>query len=265
MISPISNSHTLQPLHALQRNQDRLHEVMRRLSTGKRINRGADNPAGLIASERLSAEIRSLEAQSRALARADANAAIAEGRTAQVSSMVNDLHSLVLAGANEAGISDAERAAYQTQIDSTVASINRMSGDASASFSGLDLSNDGNLEIDQLLNDARAAAVSVATGGANDLASGNFSAAQAALSTAATNIATIRGNIGSYQKNYLIPQMNSNAVAIENLSDSRSRIVDTDYAVETSRLAQAQILTTASVKALISANKVTGSILDLLR
>lgn len=265
MISPISNLHTLRPIHALQRNQIRLVEVLRRLSTGKRINRGADNPAGLIASERLSAEIRSLEAESRAAARADANAAIAEGRTAQLSSMFNDLHSLVLAGANEGGISDAERAAYQTQIDSTVAGIQRMSGDAIASFSGLNLPDDGNLQIEQLLNEARAAAVSVVSGGANDLAGGNFSAAQTSLSTAVTSIATIRGHIGAYQKNYLIPQMSSNAIAIENLTDSRSRIVDTDYAVETSRLAQAQILTTASIKALISTNKVTGSILDLLR
>jgi len=265
VISPISNSHTLRPIHALWRNQNRLVEVLRRLSTGRRINRGADDPAGLIASERLSAEIRSLDAESRSLARADANAAIAEGRTAQLSSLFNDLHSLVLAGSNGAGISDAERAAYQTQIDSTVAGIQRMSGDALASFSGLDLPDDGNTDIEQLLSDSRAVAASVATGGANDLASGNYAAAQASLFTAAANIATIRGNIGGYQSNYLIPQMASNTIAIENLTDSRSRIVDTDYAVETSRLAQAQILTAANINALVSANKVTSSILDLLR
>jgi len=252
-------------LYALHRNQVYVFDVLLRLSTGRRINRGADDPAGLIASERLAAEIRRLEAESRALALADSNATIADGRTAQLSGLFNDLHALVLAGSNEAGISDAERAAYQTQIDSTVASIQRISGDALSSFSGLDLPANGNTDIQQLLSDARVAAASVASGGANDLASGNYSAAQTALSTAATNVATIRGNIGAYQKNYLVPQMTSNAISIENLTESRSRIVDTDYAVELSNLAQAQTLTTASIKALVIANRLTGSILDLFQ
>lgn len=265
MISPISNAHTAGPLRALHRNQVILVAVLRRLSSGRRITRGADDPAGLIASERLAAEVRSREAESRALARVDARATIAEGRAAQLSSLFNDLHALVLAGANEAGISDAERAAYQVQIDTTVASIQRISGDALASFSGIDLPDDGIAEIAQMLTDARAAAASLASGGANELSTGNYAAAQTMLATAVTDIATIRGTIGAYQKNYVIPQMTSNAIAIENLSESRSRIADTDFAVETSRLAQAQVLTTASIKALVTVNRLTGSILDLLR
>jgi flagellin len=265
MISPISNAQALPAIHTLQLNQIRLIDVLRRLSTGRRINRGADDPAGLIASERLSAQIRSLEAESKALARADANAAIAEGRFGQLSGLFSELHTLVLAGSNDAAVSDAERAAYQTQIDGTVESIRRMSGEALASLSGLNLPGDGNVEIERLLAESRAAAVAVASGGANDLPGGNFAAAQTALSTAVVNMATIRGSIGAYQKNYLMPQMVSNAVAIENLTDSRSRIVDTDYAVETSQLVQARVLTTAGIKALLAVHKTTGGVLDLFR
>ncbi|MCH7925340.1 MAG: flagellin, partial [Planctomycetes bacterium] len=66
MISPISNVRTLSALHQLNRNQNFLFETMKRLATGRRINSGKDDPAGLISSERLAAEIRALEAESRA-------------------------------------------------------------------------------------------------------------------------------------------------------------------------------------------------------
>lgn len=264
MISAISNVNTLSALFALQRTQASMNTVLQRLSTGRRINSGRDDPAGLIASERLASEIRSLEVQNRASARADSNAAIAEGNAAELSTMFSDLNGLVLASANQAGMSDAEIAANQMQIDNTVASIQRFHGNSVSSLDGINMPNGGNAAVTALYDNALAAAVSVRSGGANDLASGNFAAAQTAISAASTDVASARGRIGGYQKDVIGPQIRSNQVAIENLTASRSRIVDTDFAEEMSNFVRNKILLTAGFKTLKIAQQQTKSVLDLL-
>ena len=264
MISPISNSSTLSAIHQLFRNQNLLLQTMNRLATGRRINSGKDDPAGLISSERLAADIRALEAESRANQRVNSNANITEGHASQLSAMYQDLHTLVLAGANQAGMTDAEIAANQMQIDNIVAGIARFTEDATASLDGLNLPDGGNAEIEALYNSSYAAAASVRSGGGNDLSSGNYDAALTALEGAIGDIATSRGMVGTYQKDVLDPQYRSNQIAIENLTESRSRIVDTDYAVEISILAQAQILVKAGIMNLKIANQQAATVLQLL-
>jgi flagellin-like hook-associated protein FlgL len=264
MISPISNFRVLGPLHDLGRNQVRVEEILKRLSTGRRINSGRDDPAGLIASERLEAEIRSLEAESRALARADANANIAEANTAQLSSIYREIDSLTLRAANSGAISVEERDAYQLQIDSLSASAQRISSSVLSSYGGVNLPGTGNAELAQAVNDARVAVANITSGGPHDLASGNLELARTALASASTGIASARGRIGAYQRYDVLPRIASNLVAIENLTASRSRIADADLAVETSLLAQAQVVETASLKALSIVNQRSGSVLDLI-
>lgn len=264
MISPISNANSLPGLRSLNANLATLGQILTRLATGRRINSGKDDPAGLIATERLSAEIRSREAESRAMARADANAAIADGHTAQLGSLFADLNGLVVAGANDAGLSDAERNALQLQVDSTVASINRISGEAFRSIDHLSMPNNGQHELTAKLRDARAAAATVASGGSADLNSGDFATAQASIATALDSVATVRGEIGAYQKYVVAPRIRSNAITIENLTSSRSVLLDTNYATETSRLAQANVLIAANRQSLVLGNRLAGSVLDLL-
>lgn len=264
MLSPISNARTLSALHALSANQLELATVLRRLSSGRRINTGKDDPAGLIASERLAAEMRSREAESRAIARADANAAVAEGHMAQLGGLYGELNALVVAGANDAALSDSERAAYQTQIDSTVASINRISGEARDWLGAVDLPHSGAADTVTLLQEAQSAAASVATGGPADLNSGDYATAQTSVSTAILNIATIRGTIGAYQKDDLMPRLRSNEIALERLTDSHSRVADADYAVETSLLTQSGVRQQAIFKSLMIINRSAGAVLDLL-
>lgn len=264
VISPISNAKSLPPLNALNSNLVKLGQVMKRLATGRRINSGQDDPADLIATERLSADIRSLEAESRSLARAEANAAIADGHTAQLGSLYADLNGLVVAGANDAGLSDAERNALQLQIDDTVSSINRFSGEAYGAIDRLSMPNDGQNELTAKLSDARAAAATVASGGSADLNSGDYAVAQASIATALDNVATVRGTIGTYRKNVVAPRIRSNAIAVENLTSSRSVLLDTDYASETNRLAQTKVLVAANRMSLVLGNGLAGSVLDLL-
>lgn len=264
MITPLHNSGVLSARFALQRSQGELDNVFKRLSTGKRINSGKDDPAGLIAAERLAMELKALEAESRALSRQDANANITDGHMSQLSSMMSELNGLVVASANTAGMSDAEIQANQMQIDSLASSIQRFTGDAVKSLDGVDLPDGGNAEVAALLNGASAAVASLVSGGSNSLASGNFEAAQAAIKGAISDMATARGTVGAYQKNTIGPRLNANQVAFENLAESKSRILDADFAVETSNLSRLKILTTSGMKVLKIAQQQSERVLGLL-
>lgn len=264
MISPLSQSNTLAARFALDRTQNSLQDIFKRLASGRKINSGKDDPAGLISSEQLSAELKVLEAETRSLQRANASANIAEGHASQLSSLYSDLNVLVVASANQAGMSDEEIAANQMQIDNVVGSIERISGNAISSLDRINIPDGGNAKATTSYNTALAAAASVRSGGANDLASGNFEAAQTALKGAIIEVATARGRIGGFQKDVVGPQISSNQVTIENITEARSRIVDTDFAVEASKLARAKVLQAAGISVLKISQRQAASILDLL-
>jgi len=112
---------------------------LQRLSTGLRINRGADDPAGLIISERLRTEIQGNEQGVRNSERASSVIATAEASLAEVNDLLNSIKSLLVEAANTGAFSDAEIEANQRQIDSAIESITRISN--TASFGGLKLLN----------------------------------------------------------------------------------------------------------------------------
>lgn len=123
----------------LSQNSNDLNTALNRLSTGLRINRGKDDPAGLIASENLRAEMAGLGQAISNAERADQVVNIAEGGLNEVSSLLTELQSLVTQTANSAGLSIEEKEANQLQIDSILQTIDRIS--TSTSFQGKRLLN----------------------------------------------------------------------------------------------------------------------------
>lgn len=109
-----------------QRNHDDLSIRLERLATGLRINRGADDPAGLIVSEVLRAEIRTIRQAIDNSTRASNVILTAEGALQEASALLLDLQALVVATANEAGLLDEEINANQLQIDSILSSLDRI-------------------------------------------------------------------------------------------------------------------------------------------
>ncbi len=122
-----------------------LNKSLQRLSTGLRINRGADDPAGLIASENLRSEKAAINSAITNAERAEQVVNVAEGGLQEVSNLLVELQSLVSSTANEAGVSDEEKAANQLQIDSILQTIDRIAN--STSFQGEKLLN-GNFDYD---------------------------------------------------------------------------------------------------------------------
>jgi flagellin len=112
---------------------------LERLSTGLRINRGKDDPAGIIVSNRLGNEINGLQQAIKNSERASSVISTAEASLAEVNDLLNSIKALVVEAANTGAISNEERAANQLQIDSAIESITRISN--SASFGGLKLLN----------------------------------------------------------------------------------------------------------------------------
>lgn len=138
-----TNVQSLLAQRVLGQNQFTLRSSLERLSTGLRINRGKDDPAGLIASETLRSEMKSLNAAIGNAERADQVVNIAEGGLQEVSGLLTELQGLVTATASKAGLSDAERQANQLQIDSILQTIDRIS--SATSFQGMKLLN-GNFD-----------------------------------------------------------------------------------------------------------------------
>ncbi|MEL7472998.1 MAG: flagellin [Planctomycetota bacterium] len=138
-------------------NQD-LEVRLQRLSTGLRINRGADDPAGLIVSERLRSDLEGVQQGIRNADRASSVIATTEGALAEVNDLLNSIRALVVEGANTGAFSDEEIEANQLQIDSAIDSITRISN--TATFGGLKLLNGS---LDYTLSGVAASAISRAT------------------------------------------------------------------------------------------------------
>ena len=127
----------------LKRNSIDLNQSMRRLSSGLRINRGADDPAGLIASETLRSEMSSLTQAIQNSERAANVIATAEGALNEINALLISIQGKIVQAANTGAMSPTEIRANQLQVDSAVDSITRIAN--STTFAGLSLLN-GNLD-----------------------------------------------------------------------------------------------------------------------
>ena len=146
-----------------------LSKSLERLSTGLRINRGGDDPAGLIASEVLRGEKAALTSAIGNAERAEQFVATAEGGLQEINALLTEVQSLVGQSANEAGLSTEEKEANQLQIDNILTTIDRIA--ATTSFQGTKLLN-GNFDfqvsgvattVDKLtVNDAKIGSSNVA-------------------------------------------------------------------------------------------------------
>lgn len=120
-------------------SQRALSISLERLASGLRINRGSDDPSGLIVSERLRAEVAAVNQAVNNSARAINVIATAEGALNEVAALLIDIQALTIEAANRGAFSDEEIRANQLQIDSSIDSITRIAN--STTFAGRKLIN----------------------------------------------------------------------------------------------------------------------------
>lgn len=141
----------------LGRSNEDLELRLQRLATGLRINRGGDDPAGLIISERIGTEIAGVEQAIKNGERASSVIATSEAALAEVNDLLNSIKALIVESANTGGNSKEERDANQLSIDSAIRSITRISN--TASFGGLNLLDGG---LDYITSGINSTAISKA-------------------------------------------------------------------------------------------------------
>lgn len=249
-----------------------------KLSTASRINRAADDPAGLISSEQLSAALASLEAESSGMDRADAIANTADGALSEVSSLLSDANAAAVAAANTAGLSPAERDAYQMEIDSALQAADRIAH--TTTFNGQRLL-DGTMTLtaggasqpisSTALTDLGQTAINGTSYRLSDAMSGgpldsrtNPAGAQQSIAAAISQVATIRGQIGAFQKDQIEPARRASAAQFENTAAAYSQIHDTDYATESANLSRAQTLQASAAMLLDISNTNPRRVLSML-
>lgn len=189
----------------LGRNQLDLNVRLERLSTGLRINRGKDDPAGLIISERLRKEIRAIEQAITNSSRAINIISTAEGSLNEVSALLLDIRGLIQSTANTGALSKEETQANQQEIDSLLTSIDRIAN--TTQFAGKKLINgDQGYQVSSVVTAALASvqlfAVRLPPGTTRNVVVQVTQSAETALlsftgtTTSAVSI-ELRGNLGS--------------------------------------------------------------------
>jgi flagellin len=243
---------------------------LERLSSGFRINRAADDAAGLAISEKLRSQVKGLN---QAVANAQNGVSLiqtAEGALNESHAILQRMRELAVQSANDTN-NDDDRVQIQKEVAQLTSELTRISD--TTEFNGkalLDGSFNGTFQIGansgQTLNVAvgNTDATALGVNTVDVSTQGGASSALAALDTAIETISGTRADLGAVQ-NRLEHTVNNLSVASENLAASESRIRDTDMAKEMLSLTRAQILSQAGTAMLAQANQVPQTVLQLLR
>ncbi len=187
----------------LNQNNHSLNVSLERLSTGLKINRGSDDPAGLIASENLSKQIKGTETGIKNAERANTIIATADGALGEISEMLTELQGLLGEVANKGGMSQEEIEANQLQADSILNTIDRIAN--STEFEGIKLLN-GN--FDYTVSGATATTM---TSAVNDLKVNGAKLIDGAAMTVAVSVTTS----AQTGKAYLSGAVSGNSLSIK--------------------------------------------------
>jgi len=259
-------------MRALDQINQRVAGSQRRLATGLRIPTAADDAAGLAISERLRAQVRSVDQARRNAADGISLVQTGEGALNEVSNILVRLRELAIQSSNGT-ISTTDRRTLDEEFGSLVDEIDRIGG--STEFNGIKLFTGVNVSVELQVGpnttDQDVLGIALPRVASSvyrlDIASldslGNASNAIARVDEAITGIASARGRLGAVQ-NRLHSTIANLSTHAENLQAAGSRIRDVDIANETARLARDQILQQATISVLAQANSQPQLALRLL-
>jgi len=251
----------------LNATQGALAKSMEKLSSGYRINRGADDAAGLGISESMRAQMRGLAQAQKNIQDGVSLVQTAEGNLNQVHSMLQRVRELAVQFGNGA-ISTEGRNAIQTEVNQLASEIDRVMGQAK--FNGIALLTGASSVTFQVgANDSETISVSLGaiTGAGTALwvtLSASSGSMISAIDTAITAVSAQRSTLGAVQ-NRLENSMAVQAAYQENLTAAESRIRDVDMAEEMVKFTKNQILSQAGQSMLAQANAAPQQVLQLLR
>lgn len=265
-----SNAHRL-----LNNTNHTLSRSMERLSSGLRINRAADDAAGLAVSEAMRSQIRGMNVASRNAQDGVSMVQVADGALGNVGDMLQRVRDLAVQASNGT-LTDAQRGNLDSEVQQILTEINTTGTDTefngikvlsgsvatAASAVTLQVGANGGQNIAFTIGTVSTAALTLASVGVSTAAAA--SAAIAAVDTAIGAITTERANLGAVQ-NRLEQTINRLGLTSENLQAAESRIRDADMASEMISFTKNQILQQSGMAMLSQANASPQSVLSLLR
>ena len=290
MISINTNNGGLFAAKAASQSQATIDSAMQRLSTGSRINNAKDDAAGQAIATRLTAEIQGLEIASRNVADGQSLVDTAEGALQETHTLLLRMREIGVQAANGT-LSTSDNEALDAEFQQLVKEIDRIAQnttwagaallngnatgdeDSTATFSfqaGVG-NNSGNDVFSVTVKNADATTLDIyddsTTAGTNDVNLLSQSSAQTAIGLVDTAIATVsseRANLGAVSNRMASTMANLDQIRV-NLTASKGRIADADFAAETANLAKGQILQQAATAMLAQANASKQQVLTLIR
>ncbi|MFK0400977.1 flagellin [Microbacterium sp. NPDC090225] len=280
-----TNVSALNSYRNLSSNQNDVSKSLEKLSSGLRINRAADDAAGLAISEGLRSQVNGLNVAARNAQDGISVIQTAEGALTEVHSILQRVRDLAVQAGNDSNNEDS-RAAITTEVTQLVDELTRISD--TTNFNGIKLldasagaAGDGVLSFQVGADGAASSQITVnlASADIKTLAEGLKTAiidtdgfadptvAAATITTVDTAIKSVssaRADLGAVQ-NRFESTINSLQVSAENLSAAKSRIADTDMAAEMVKYTAANILQQAGTAMLAQANQSGQGVLQLLR
>ena len=259
----------------LSGSQGALATSVERLSSGMRINRAKDDAAGLGIAAKLQAQVKGIDQSIRNAGDAISVVQTAEGALDQVATMLQRMKEIATQG-NNGALTTTQLSALGTEATALMSEITATQ--SRTTFNGISLLNStstltfqtGNAATDTTTVDLSAVQLtgtnSMTTTSTQTNVSTNaaFITLTGTVDADITTIATMRSALGATQ-NRLDNAIGNLQTSSSNLSESRSRIMDTDYAAETAQLTKNQIHQQAATAMLAQANQMPNSILSLLK
>ena len=299
-----NNIESMNAHRSLLMNDRALSKSLERLASGQKVNRAADDPAALVISEHMRAQVSGMEQAIRNNEVAISLVQTAEGSMNEISSILVSLRQRAISAAN-VGASDQDMInANQAEVENGLKSIDRVvSSTQFGHYKLLDGTNaakittneDGSISTREGLrfhvgpNADHMASTSIrdmstSSLGRAEVAEGqlpnksnfmsladidvrNEQGAQDALAIidqSLTEVATVRGELGAFQKHTLESNLTSLQVAAENMTAAESTIRDTDMAQELATFTRNQIMTQSATAQLAQANAMPQHVLRLL-
>jgi flagellin len=251
----------------LNTTSERTTRAMERLSSGLRINRAADDAAGLGISEKMRSQVKGLAQAQRNIQDGVSLVQTAEGNLGEVHAMLQRVRELAVQYKNGT-LSQASRDAIQTEVNQLASEVERIG--AAAEFNGIKLLNaTGTISLQVGANDGEQVTVAtVSLGGTVGTAAFSLTATGTSdlseIDAAITSVSSLRSTFGAVQ-NRMEHAMAQAAVYQENLVAAESRIRDVDMAEAMVQLTKDQVLQQAGTAMLAQANQAPQAVLGLLR
>jgi flagellin len=257
------------------KNDAAVSKSLEKLSSGLKINRAADNAAGLVISEQMRAQLNGIKQAMNNTEQAVTMVQTAEGALDEMNNLLSKVKSLALhamnTGVTDQAQRDADNAEYQNILSSVerIVTQTRFAGQVllAGGFSG---ANAARFQVGEQGTDSVTLSIQAVGISALVLDGTTMSTLTTAtsvltqVSAAITTVTSLRGTLGAFQSNTLETGLRSLAVTRENLTAAESVIRDVDFAEESAVFTKNQILVQSATAMLAQANQLPQNVLKLL-